>query len=163
MNSTLHFLHIYRLVFHLKKKSYLQTLKRFYGVTTFSRYPLVEIVLYVNQDGIFFLRNLGLWILTIQPSHSYTLAYCRPIHLNSIEFQNIDNDQGSPPKKLFLLFQLLYSCNLYSHWPRFSLQTISILTPKVLWWFQIQNCLKTPLLKSSFSFYFFELFSWSQL
>jgi hypothetical protein len=39
--------------------------------------------------------------LTIQPSHSYTLAYYRPFHLISIEFQNIDNDQGNPPKKLF--------------------------------------------------------------
>jgi hypothetical protein len=38
----------------------------------------------------------------------------------------------------------------------------SILTPKVLWWFQAQNCLITPLLKSSYSFYFFEFFSWIQ-
>jgi hypothetical protein len=29
-----------------------------------------------------------------------------------------------------------------------------ILTPKVLWWFRVQNCLKTPLLKSSYLFYF---------
>jgi hypothetical protein len=29
------------------------------------------------------------------------LAYCRPFHLIKIEFQNIDNDQGNPPKKLF--------------------------------------------------------------
>jgi hypothetical protein len=64
-----------------------------------------------NQNGICFLRDLGLWVLTIQPFHSYTLAYCRPIHLISIEFQNIDNDQGSPPKKLFLPLQLLWSCN----------------------------------------------------
>jgi hypothetical protein len=35
------------------------------------------------------------------------LANCRPIHLISIEFQNIDNDQGSPPKKLFLPLRLL--------------------------------------------------------
>jgi hypothetical protein len=33
-------------------------------------------------------------------------------------------------------------------------------TPKNQWWFQTQNWLKTPLLKASFSFYFFELFSW---
>jgi hypothetical protein len=37
------------------------------------------------------------------------------------------------------------------------------LTLKVLWWFQAQNCLKTPVLKASYSFYFFELFSWIQL
>jgi hypothetical protein len=36
------------------------------------------------------------------------------------------------------------------------------LTLKVLWWFQAQNCLITPFLKSSYSFYFFELFSWIQ-
>jgi hypothetical protein len=35
------------------------------------------------------------------------LAYCRPLHLISIEFQNIDNDQGNPPKKLFFPLQLL--------------------------------------------------------
>jgi hypothetical protein len=39
---------------------------------------------------------------------------------------------------------------------------IFCLTPKVLWWFQAQNCLKTPLLKASYSFYFFDLFSWIQ-
>jgi hypothetical protein len=38
----------------------------------------------------------------------------------------------------------------------------SKLTPKVLWWFQAQNCLTTPLLKASYSFYFFEFFSWIQ-
>jgi hypothetical protein len=59
---------------------------------------------YENQNGICFLWDLGLWILTIQPSHFYTLAYCRPIHLVFIEFQNIDNNQGSPPKKLFFPF-----------------------------------------------------------
>jgi hypothetical protein len=45
--------------------------------------------------------------LTIQPSHSYTLANCRPTNLISIEFQNIENSHGSLPKKLFLPLQLL--------------------------------------------------------
>jgi hypothetical protein len=40
-------------------------------------------------------------MLTTQPSHSYTLASCWPIYLISIEFQNIDNNWGSLPKKLF--------------------------------------------------------------
>ena len=44
----------------------------------------------------------------IQPSHSYTLAKCWPIHLISIEFQNIDNGQGSLREKLFLSLQVLY-------------------------------------------------------
>jgi hypothetical protein len=33
--------------------------------------------------------------LTIQPSHSYTLANCRPIQLISVEFQNIEDNHGS--------------------------------------------------------------------
>jgi hypothetical protein len=39
----------------LKKKSCLQTLRRYYGVTSFSKYPLLEIIFYENQDGICFL------------------------------------------------------------------------------------------------------------
>jgi hypothetical protein len=35
------------------------------------------------------------------------LANCRPIHLISIEFQNIENNHGSLPKKLFLPLKLL--------------------------------------------------------
>jgi hypothetical protein len=77
--------------FPLEKKFCPQTLRRFYWVISFSRYLLVEIIFYENQDGICFLWDLGLWILTIQTSHSYTLAYCKPIHLIFIEFQNIDN------------------------------------------------------------------------
>jgi hypothetical protein len=46
-------------------------------------------------------ETLGFESLTIQPSHSYTSAYCRPIHLISIEVQNIDNDPGSPAKNIF--------------------------------------------------------------
>jgi hypothetical protein len=84
-------------------------------VPSFSRYPLVEIIFYKNQDGICFLWDLGFWILTIQPSHSYTLANCRPIHLISIEFQNIENNHGSLPKKLFIPLQLLSSCNPCGH------------------------------------------------
>jgi hypothetical protein len=101
MNLALHSLYIYHLDFHLKERSFPQTLKRFYGVTSFSRYFLIEIILYKNQDGICFLWGLELWILIIQPSHPYTLAYCRPILLISIEFQNIDNDHGSPHNFFF--------------------------------------------------------------
>jgi hypothetical protein len=98
MNSALHFLHIYRLDFHFEKILW---------SNKFLKVPLVEIIFYENQDGICFLWDLGLWILTMQPSHSYTLANCRPVHLISIEFQNIENNHGSLPKKLFLLLQLL--------------------------------------------------------
>jgi hypothetical protein len=133
MNSALHFLHIYHLNFHLKKESCLQTLRRFYGVTSFSRYPLVEIIFYENQDGICFLWDLGLWILTIQPSHSYTLAYCRPVHLISIEFQNIENNHGSLPKKTFSPPSIVIILqSMWSHWLRFFLETISIIRYKIL-------------------------------
>jgi hypothetical protein len=49
------------------------------------------------------------WALNLDYStfHSYTLANYRPIHLISIEFQNIENNHGSLPKKLFLPLQLL--------------------------------------------------------
>jgi hypothetical protein len=98
------------------RKSCLQPLRRFHGGTSSSWYPLVGIIFYENEDGICFLWDLGLWILTIQPSHSYTLAYCRPIHLISIEFQNIENNQGSLLKKPSLPLQLLWTCN---PWGRF--------------------------------------------
>jgi hypothetical protein len=84
-----------------EKKSCLKTLRRSYNVISFSRYPLIEIIFYENQNGICFLWDLGLWILSIQPSHSYTLVYYRPIHLISIEFQNIENNQGSLPNFVF--------------------------------------------------------------
>jgi hypothetical protein len=58
-------------------------------------------------------ETLGFEILTIQPFHSYTLAYCRPIHLISIEFQNIDNDLGYPPKKNFFFPFHCYNIAIY--------------------------------------------------
>ena len=41
----------------------------------------------------------------IQPAHFNTLAKCRPIHQISIEFQNIDNNQGFPTKNNFFPFK----------------------------------------------------------
>jgi hypothetical protein len=107
MNSALHILHIYGLDFHLKKNILPSNFEKILWSNKFLKFPLVEIIFYENQDGIYFLWDLGLWILTIQPSHSYTLANCRPIDLISIEFQNIENNQGSLPKKLFLPLKLL--------------------------------------------------------
>jgi hypothetical protein len=108
-------------------------LKRFHGVTSSSRYPLVEIIFYENQDGICFLWDLGLWILTILPSHSYTLAYCRSFHLISIEFQNIDIDQGNPPKKTFFPPSIVIILqSMRSLWLRFFLQTICKVRYKIL-------------------------------
>jgi hypothetical protein len=65
MNLALHFLHIYRLDFHLKKKSLPSNFEKILSDNKFLKVPLVEIIFYENQDGICFLRDLGLWILTI--------------------------------------------------------------------------------------------------
>jgi hypothetical protein len=107
-------------------------LRRFYEITSFSRYSLVEVILYENQDGICFLWNLGLWILTIQPSHSYTMAYCRPLHLISIEFQNIDNNHRTPPKTFSFSPIVIILQSVRSRWLRCFLQTISIVRYKIL-------------------------------
>jgi hypothetical protein len=102
LNSTHHFIHIYCLDFQLKKISCLQTLRRFYGVTSFSRYPLLEFIFLKIK---LFFASCETWALNLdyKPSCSYTLAYCRPIHLFSIEFQNIDSNSCTPPKSFCLL------------------------------------------------------------
>jgi hypothetical protein len=108
--------------------------KSFEKVISLWRYPFVEIIFYENQNGICFLWDIGLWILTIQPSHSYTLAYCRPIHLTSIEFQNIDNDHSSPPKKIISYpSTLMILQSVRSLWVRLFLHSIGILRYKILW------------------------------
>jgi hypothetical protein len=118
--------------FHLKKISCHQTLRRFSRVTNFSRYPLEGIILYDNQNDICSLWDLGLWILTTELFHSHTLAYCRPIHLISIEFQCIDNNPGSPPKTLFPPSIVIILQSLQSLWLRFFLQSIRIVRLKIL-------------------------------
>jgi hypothetical protein len=117
MNSALHFLHIHCSDFHLKKKILPLNFEKLLWSNKFMKVPPCRnyFLMHLLRNGICFLWDLGLWILTIQPSHSYTLAYCRPIHQISIEFQNIDNDQGCPTKKLFFPLQLLWSCNPWGH------------------------------------------------
>jgi hypothetical protein len=91
MNSVLHFFHIYNLDFYLKIKILPSNFEKILWSNKFLK-VLVKIIFYENQDGIFFSWDLRLWILTIQPSHFYSLAYFRPIHVISIEFQSIDSD-----------------------------------------------------------------------
>ena len=86
-----------------------------------------------NQDGICVLWDLEFGILIMQPSHSYTLAYCRPIHLISIEFQNIYDDLGSSKKAFFFPSIVLILQFVQSLWLRFYLQTISTIRYKILW------------------------------
>jgi hypothetical protein len=104
MHLALHFLHIYYLDFHLKKKMLPSNFEKILWSHKFLKYPLVEIIFYKNQDGICFLIDLGLWILTLQPFHSYTLAYCRPIHLISIEFQTLTTIQALYQENFFFPF-----------------------------------------------------------
>jgi hypothetical protein len=134
MNSVLHFLHIYRLDFHLKKTSCLQTLRRFHGVISFSRYPFVEIIFYENQDGICFLWDLGFWILTIQPSHSFTLANCRPIYPPNLYWISKHWKQPwLPTKKTFSSSSIVIILqSMWSLWLKFFLQTINIVRYKIL-------------------------------
>jgi hypothetical protein len=81
----------------------------------FLKIPHCRILFFENHDDHCFLWDLGLWILTIWPSHSYTLVYCRPIHLNSIELQSTNNDPYIPPKRLILPLQLLYPYSPCGH------------------------------------------------
>jgi hypothetical protein len=128
-----------------RKSSCLQTLRRFYGVTTFSRYPLVEIILFENQDDLCLLWDLGFWILTSQPFNSYTLAYCRPFHLISIGFQYIDNNPGSPPKNFFFPFKFCYYLVIYAiSLSEIFLQAIRIVRYKILWVKAIKDHLIYP-------------------
>jgi hypothetical protein len=90
---------------HIFWRSYLAF--NFLFVTSFWRYLFVQMVFSKNQDDLYFIWDFGLSILTTWPSYFWTLAYCRPIHLISIEFQCIDNNLGTPPKKLLLLLKLL--------------------------------------------------------
>jgi hypothetical protein len=106
MNSTHHFLHIHHLGFPLEEFFLPLDSQKILWNSKSLKVPLVEIIFLETQDDV------GLWILTTWPSPSYILAYCRLIHLISIEFQSIDNNPGSPPKTNFLSLQLLCSCNL---------------------------------------------------
>ena len=56
-----------------------------------------------NQD-LCVLWDLWLQILTTWRFRFYTLSYWSPIHLISIEFQNIDNNLGTLPKNFFVIF-----------------------------------------------------------
>jgi hypothetical protein len=133
MNSILHFLHIYRLDFHLKNKILPSNFEKILWCNKFLKVPPCRNYFLWKSYGICFAWDVGLWILTIQPFHSYTLAYCRPIHLISIEFQNIDNNQGSPPKKTFSFSSIVIILqSMKSLWLRFFLQTISIVRYKIL-------------------------------
>jgi hypothetical protein len=60
MNSALHFLHIYCLDFHLKKNILPSNFEKIPWSNKFLKVPLLEIIFYENQDGVCFLKDLGL-------------------------------------------------------------------------------------------------------
>jgi short subunit fatty acids transporter len=83
--------------------------------------------LFENEDDLCFLWEFGFWILITQPSHSYTLAYCRSMHLISIEFQNIDNNPATPTKITFSSPSIVIILqSVQSLWLEFFLQTTGI-------------------------------------
>jgi hypothetical protein len=94
MNFALYFFHIYPFYWKIsigRKISWFQTLTR---VTSFLRYPLIEIFFlimnmtfasYKTLDFESWLYNLPILIF---------FSYFRPIHLISIELQNIDNNSA---------------------------------------------------------------------
>jgi hypothetical protein len=55
MNSTLHFLHIYHLDFHLKKNILPSNFEKILRKNKFLKVPPLEIIFYENQDDICFL------------------------------------------------------------------------------------------------------------
>jgi hypothetical protein len=117
----------------LKKNILPSNFEKILWSNKFLKVPPCRNDFYEKQDGICFLWDLGLWILTIQPSHSYTLAYCKPIQLISIEFQNKNNNQGSLPKKTFSSPSIVIILqSIWSLWLRFFLQIVSIVRYKIL-------------------------------
>jgi hypothetical protein len=132
MNPVCNFLHIYHLDFPLEEKFLPSNSKDILWSNKFINVPLVEFFV-ENQDDLCFLWEFELWILTTQPSHSCTLAYCRPIHLISIEFQDIDNSPVTPPKNFFLPSVVIILQSVWSIWVRFFLHSIRIVRYKILW------------------------------
>ena len=103
IDSTFHF----HLVFHFKRiflpsnsKKILQSKKSF-------KVPPCIIIFWKSRWHFLLMRH-GLWILTTWPSHSYALAYCRPVHLISIELQSIGNNLSTRPKNFLFYFNCYY-------------------------------------------------------
>ena len=106
ITSTRHSLQIYYLDFPFNEIVFPSNSKKTLWSNKFSKYPFINIIFW-KSNWLCFLWDLGLQILATWSSHSYTLAYCWPIHLISIEFQNINNNRLTSPKYFFLSLQLL--------------------------------------------------------
>jgi hypothetical protein len=102
MNSIGHFLHIYLLNFPLEEIFLQSNSIKIQGVPP-------RIIFLKIKMTFTTLCNLGFWILTTWPFHSYTLAYYRPIHLINTEFQSIDNNPST------LLINFFFPFNCYNH------------------------------------------------
>jgi hypothetical protein len=132
MNLALYFFHIYYLDFHLKKKILPSKFEKILWSNKFLKIPPCRNYFLWKSRWHLLLKRPWLWILTIQPSHYCTLVYCRPIHLISIEFQNIDNNLGSPPNFFFPPSIVIILQSMQSLWLRFFLLAISIERYKIL-------------------------------
>jgi hypothetical protein len=104
MNSAVHSLHIHRSDFHLKKNIWPSNFEKILLSNKFLMVPLYKIILYGNQDGIWFLWDLRLWILAIQPFHFYTLANCRPVHPFQLNFTTSTMIMAFHKKNFFFPF-----------------------------------------------------------
>jgi hypothetical protein len=134
MNLVHYFLHIYHLDFPLEKKFLLWNSEKILWGNKFLKVSLCRFsIFFWKYRWPCFSCDIGFWILTTWPFHSYTLAYSKPIYLISIEFQSIDNNLGTPLKNKLFPFNCrnLAICALTLI--GFSLQTTRILRYKFLW------------------------------
>jgi hypothetical protein len=122
-------------------KKVLFSFQIFSSTTNFSRYSFVDTIFLKIKMTFVSNENLGFWILITWPFHSYTLAYYKPIHLISIEFQSIDSDFDTSPKKTFssclvvIILRSVQSLRL-----GFFQHTSGIVRYKILWLKVEKNC-----------------------
>jgi hypothetical protein len=75
------------------------------------------------------------WVLNldyIEPFHSYSLAYCRPIHLFQLNFKTLTTIWALYRKAFSSLSIVIILQSVWSLWLRFFLQTIGIIRYKIL-------------------------------
>jgi hypothetical protein len=131
-NLVHHFLHIYHLDFCLKK---ICLPSKFQKILWNNIY--IKELPYRNYNfwiwrWSFLLIRPRLLILTTRPSCSYTLAYCRPIHLISLEFTMVNCDLGTPPKILYFPYSCYKLAFQASLWLRILPQKIRMERDKFL-------------------------------
>jgi hypothetical protein len=125
-----------------------------------------EIISYFTYLLAIFLWSISPWLIPYL-IEKFELIEKVWMHWKLYWSKNCYDVQGTHYVKSFLwvIERLLHELQ-YTYPPlsqSMSMWLDPYLTPKVLWWFQAQNCLISSLLKSSYSIYFFEFFFWIQL